>query len=92
MSPEQRGNSVTPEQQIAAIAGMQVEVRHLAHSIEGLANDVRGLKEQLGETQQLVDRGRGAWSTLVVVGTAAAAVLTAVTWVIEHFGKVGGKL
>jgi hypothetical protein len=68
---------------------MQVEIRHLAGSIEGLADDVRGLRDKLGETQNLVDRGRGAWSTLVVVGTVAGAVLTAVAWVVEHFGRVG---
>lgn len=84
MSPEQRGSHVTPEQQIAAIAGMQVEVRHLATSIEGLADDVRGLRDKLGETQHVIDRGRGAWSTIAVMGAVAATCVTAGTWAFEH--------
>ncbi len=86
-----RGSRVTPEQQIAAIAGMQVEIRHLGVLIEGLARDVRDLKGQLGETQHLVDRGRGAWATVVAFGAVAAALLTAGTWMFDHFSKMGFK-
>jgi hypothetical protein len=80
MSPAPRGHHVTPQEQIAAIAGMQVEVRHLVASIESLADDVRELKTQL-------DRGRGAWATLACVGAVSATVISAGAWAFEHFGR-----
>lgn len=77
MHPVSRGHQVTPQEQIAAIAGMQVEVRHLVASIESLADDVRELKTQL-------DRGRGAWATLACVGAVTATALTGAAWAFEH--------
>jgi hypothetical protein len=80
MHPVSRGHHVTPQEQIAAIAGMQVEVRHLVASIESLADDVRDLKTQL-------DRGRGVWATLVCVGAVTAALISAAAWAFEHLLK-----
>lgn len=80
MYPVSRGHQVTPQEQIAAIAGMQVEVRHLVTSIEGLADDVRTLKTQL-------DRGRGVWATLVCVCAVSGTLLSAGAWTFEHFFK-----
>jgi hypothetical protein len=80
MPPAIRGQTVTPQEQIAAIAGMQVEVRHLVASIESLADDVRDLKTQL-------DRGRGVWATLVCVGAVTAALISAGAWAFEHLLK-----
>lgn len=77
MHPVPRGHHVTPQEQIAAIAGMQVEVRHLVTSIESLADDVRDLKTQL-------DRGRGVWATLVCVGAVTATAISAGAWAFEH--------
>lgn len=81
MHPVSRGHQVTPQEQIAAIAGMQVEVRHLVASIDGLADDVRELKTQL-------DRGRGAWTTLSCVGAVTATLISTGAWAFEHLGKV----
>jgi hypothetical protein len=80
MHPPSRGHHVTPQEQIAAIAGMQVEVRHLVASIDSLADDVRELKTQL-------DRGRGAWATLACVGAVTATVISVGAWAFEHFGR-----
>lgn len=80
MHPVSKGHQVTPQEQIAAIAGMQVEVRHLVISIEVLSNDVRDLKTQL-------DRGRGVWATLVCVGAVTATALSAGAWVFEYVIK-----
>lgn len=77
MHPVSRGHNVTPQEQIAAIAGMQVEVRHLVTSIESLADDVRELKAQL-------DRGRGVWATLVCIGAVTATTISAGAWVFEY--------
>jgi hypothetical protein len=80
MHPVSRGHQVTPQEQIAAIAGMQVEIRHLITSIESLSDDVRELKTQL-------DRGRGVWATLVCVGAVTATLISAGAWAFEHFMK-----
>jgi prefoldin subunit 5 len=80
MHPVSRGHQVTPQEQIAAIAGMQVEIRHLITSIDSLADDVRELKTQL-------DRGRGVWATLVCVGAVSATLISAGAWAFEHFFK-----
>lgn len=80
MHPVSRGHQVTPQEQIAAIAGMQVEIRHLVTSIDGLADDVRELKTQL-------DRGRGAWATLACVGAVTATLISSGAWAFEHLFK-----
>jgi len=84
MHPVSRGHQVTPQEQIAAIAGMQVEVRHLVTSIESLADDVRELKTQL-------DRGRGIWATLVCIGAVTATLISSGAWALDHFAKGGFK-
>lgn len=88
-----RGVDVTPQQQVAAIARLETEVRHLATAVDRMMDKLDAkmdaFESRMDEAQHLLDQGRGAWSTVVGFGAAAAALLTAGAWAFEHLFRGG---
>jgi hypothetical protein len=74
----------------AQLAGLAVEVRHLAMAIERVSADVKELRSDVDGLRVLVDRGRGAWATMAMFGTIGAGAVGIAAWVFEHLiGKAG---
>jgi hypothetical protein len=68
----------------AQIAGLVVEVRHLAMAIERVSADVRELRTDVDGLKTLAAQGRGAWITVASVGALAATVASVAAWMFEH--------
>jgi hypothetical protein len=76
----------------AQLAGLAVEVRHLAQAIERVAADVKELRTDLDEVRAIVQNGKGAWSAMLVVGAIATTLAGAVAWGLEHLLGKGGAI
>lgn len=60
----------------------------LEAQVEQLIEDMKGMKANVQAMRDLMEQGKGGWKTLVWLGGLAAAVSSAITWVLAH-AKVG---
>jgi hypothetical protein len=76
----------------AQLAGLAVEVRHLAMALERVSSDIRELRGDVDGLKTIAAKGSGAYATLAVVGTMAAALAGFVAWGLEHLLGKGGAI
>ena len=65
-----------------AIARMDERMKHLEENMKTVL-------EQLAEVNKTLGEARGGWKTLMLVGGAAAAVASGVTWVVNFMHLKG---
>jgi len=56
----------------------------LEAQVEQLVEDMKGMKADVQAMRDLMEQGKGGWKTLVWLGGLAAAVGSAITWVLAH--------
>lgn len=56
----------------------------LEAQVEQLTADVHSLKETVETMRDMMQQAHGGWKTLMLVGGAAAAAATSVSWILQH--------
>lgn len=61
------------------------DIAHLQKDMDNMVADIRSIKEALISINNTLSEAKGGWKTLIVVGTIASAITSAVAWVINKF-------
>lgn len=56
----------------------------LEAKVEQLVKDMEEMKANVQAMRDLMEQGKGGWKTLVWLGGLAAAIGSAITWVMAH--------
>lgn len=56
----------------------------LEQKVAQLTADVHALKETVESMRDMMQQAQGGWKTLMMVGGAAAAFATGVSWILQH--------
>ena len=79
-------NGTSTEQQNAiGIATMQVEVAHLKVAVADLRATNAQQNEKLDRVLAQLAEARGGWRTLMMVGGAAGALGSGLSWILSHW-------
>jgi len=68
----------TAQQNAVAIAVIETEMKHLKSGMAELMDEIKAIRSQL-------DQARGGWRTLMLVGGAAGALGSGLSWVFSHW-------
>lgn len=66
------------------IVRLEVEVAHMARSIEALTETMAEQGKSLAEIHRILSEARGGWKTLMIAGGIASALGGGVAWLVSH--------
>lgn len=78
------GRRTSDTDQAVQIAVLQTEVKHLSDAVADLKAVNAAQSEKLDNLLRVIEEARGGWKVLMMVGGAAGAIGSAVSWVISH--------
>lgn len=74
----------TDQQNVIALAQLQVEVAYMKAAISRLDDSNSELQQKLDKVLAQLAEARGGWRTLMLIGGAAGSLGSALTWLISQ--------
>jgi hypothetical protein len=78
-------NHTLEQQNAIAVAAIQVEVAHLKVAVADLRTTNVELNAKLDRLISAMDEARGGWRALMLMGGAAGAIGSGLTWLAAHW-------
>ncbi|AWL03414.1 hypothetical protein ACFOHT_04940 [Massilia oculi] len=76
--------TTTDQQNMIALAQLQVEVAYMKAAIARLDASNQELDQKLDRVLNQLAQARGGWRTLMLIGGAAGSLGSGLTWLISH--------
>lgn len=72
------------QQNVIALAQLQVEVAYMKAAIARLDASNQELDQKLDRVLNQLAQARGGWRTLMLIGGAAGSIGSGITWLVSH--------
>ncbi len=76
--------TTTDQQNMIALAQLQVEVAYMKAAIARLDASNQELDQKLDRVLNQLAQARGGWRTLMLIGGAAGSIGSGITWLVSH--------